>query len=184
MANGYPKQAIVKKRRKRRDGCQSGRPRVFLPYIKCISEKIRRECKPLGVLMVFTSRDTFRKSLMKVKRRPGMMNMKGVVYSIPCAECSTTNVEETERILRVRMTEHRRSVKNKHPKNEIAMHVQKTVHTINWQEEMILGREDNWGRGVLEALVIQQRRPRMNLDAGLILDPSWTPLCTQEATVT
>ena len=24
-------------------------------------------------------------------------------------------------------------------------------------------------------LVIQQRRPMMNLDAGLILDPSWTP---------
>ena len=30
-------------------------------------------------------------------------------------------------------------------------------------------REDNWGkRRVLEALEIQQRRPMMNLDAGLI----------------
>ena len=74
------------------------------------------------------------------------------------------------------MAEHRRAVKNKNPKNGIAMHVQKTAHTINWQEAMILGREDNWGRRrVLEALVIQQRRPMMNLDAGLILDPSWTP---------
>jgi len=28
---------------------------------------------------------------------------------------------------------------------------------------------------VLEALEIHQRIPMMNLDAGLILDPSWTP---------
>ncbi len=67
------------------------------------------------------------------------------------------------------MAEHRRVAKNKDPKNGIAMHVQKTVHTIR-QEAKILGREDNWGRRVLEALVIQQRRPMMDLDAGLILD--------------
>ena len=74
------------------------------------------------------------------------------------------------------MAEHRRAVKNKDPKNGIALHVQKTPHTINCQEAKILGREDNWGRRrVLGALVIQQRRPMMNLDAGLILDPSWTP---------
>ena len=56
------------------------------------------------------------------------------------------------------------------------MHVQKTAHTINWQEAKILEREDNWERRrLLEALVIQQRRPLMNLDAGLILDPLWIP---------
>ena len=171
MANGYPKQALVKKRRKRQDGCWSGWPRarVFLPYIKGISEKIRRVCKPMDVQMVFTSRNTLRKSLMKVKGRPGMMDMKGIVYSIPCAKCSATYVGETGRTLRVCMAEHRRAVKNKDPKNGVAMHVQKTVHTINWQEAKILGREDNWGRRrVLEALVIQQRRPMVNLDAGLI----------------
>ena len=65
-------------------------------------------------------------------------------------------------------------MKNKDPKNCIAMDVQKTAHTINWQEARILVREDNWGRRrVLEALEIQQRRP-MILDAGLILHPLWT----------
>ena len=66
-------------------------------------------------------------------------------------------------------------MKNKNPKNEIVMHVQKTAHTINWQETRILVREGNWGKRVLEVLEIQQRRPMMNLDAGLILDPSWIP---------
>ena len=74
------------------------------------------------------------------------------------------------------MAEYRRAVKNKDPKNGIAVHVQETAHTINWQEAKILGREDTWGRRrVLEVLVIQQRRPMMNLDAGLMLDPLWTP---------
>ena len=45
-----------------------------------------------------------------------------------------------------------------------------------WQEAKILGRENNWRRRrVLEALVIQQRTPMMDLFAGLTLDPSWTP---------
>ena len=68
----------MKKRRKRRDWCQSGRlrARVLLPYIKGISE-ISRACKPLSVQTVFTSRYTLRKSLMKVKGRPGMMDANG-----------------------------------------------------------------------------------------------------------
>ena len=73
------------------------------------------------------------------------------------------------------MTEHRKAVKSRDPKNGIAMHVQETAHSMNWQEARILGREDNWRRRrVLEALVIQQRRPMINLDAGLILELSWT----------
>ena len=81
MAIGYPKQAGVKKQRKRRDGCLSGQPRVrvFLPYIKGISQKISRARKPLDVQTVFTSKDTLRKSLMKVTRRTGTMDLKGVV---------------------------------------------------------------------------------------------------------
>ena len=79
------------------------RARVFLLYIKGISEKISRACKPLGVQTVFTSTYNFRKSLKKVKRRLGMMGVKGVVYSIPCAECSATYVGETGRTLRVCM---------------------------------------------------------------------------------
>ena len=93
-----------------------------------------------------------------------------------CADCSATYIGETGRTLKVRMAEHKRAVKSKDPLNGIAVHVQKTAHNINWQEARILARENNWGRRrVLEALEIQQRRPKMNLDAGLLLDRSWTP---------
>ena len=57
---------------------------------------------------------------------------------------------------------------------------------VVWQEAWMLAREDDWGkRRVIESLEIQQRRPMMSLDAGLILDPLWTPfLCSSRSHVT
>ena len=152
---------------------------MFLPYIKGISVKISRACKPLGVQLVFTSRNTLRKSL--TKGRPGMIDVKGVVYSIPCAECSATYVGETGRTLRVRMAEYRRAVKNKDPKMELPcmskrLRIPSTGRKQRSLESLprifafcqLARREGNWGRRrVLEALVIQQRRPMM-----ISLDPS------------
>ena len=145
MANGYPRQAAMKKRKRRRDAHRSGRPkaRVFLPYIKGLSEKIGRACRPLGIHTTFSSRNTLRRSLTKVKETQSMMDVKGVVYFIPCAECSAVYVGETGRTLKVHMAEHRRAVKNMDPKNGIATHVQKTAHAIDWQEARILVREEN-----------------------------------------
>ena len=64
MANGYPKRAVVKKRKRRPDASWS----VFLPYIKGISEKISRACNPLGVQTTFSFRNTLRKSLTKGRK--------------------------------------------------------------------------------------------------------------------
>ena len=109
---------------------------VGLPYIKGLSERIGRMCRPLGIHTTFTSRNTLRKSLTKVKGRPGVLDVKGVVYSIPCADCPATYIAigETGRTLKVRMAEHKRAVKSKDPLNGIAVHVQKTARNINWQK--------------------------------------------------
>ena len=49
----------------------------------------------------FTSRNTLRKSLTKVKGRPGILDVKGVVNSIHCAnDCSATYIGETGRTLK------------------------------------------------------------------------------------
>ena len=59
-----------------------------------------------------------------------MMDVNGVVHSIPCAGYSATYVGKTRRTLKVHMAEHRRVMKNKDPKNGIVIHDQKTAHTI------------------------------------------------------
>ena len=40
---------------------------------------------------------------------------------------------ETKRTLKVRLSEYRQVVKRGDPKNDIAVHVQKTKHCINWE---------------------------------------------------
>ena len=99
--------------------------------MESISEKISRVYRPLGIQTTFSSGNTLRKSLTKVKGSPGMMDVKGVVYSIPGAEGSVIYIGETGRTLKVRIVEHKRVVKNKDPKNGITVHVQMKDCTYN-----------------------------------------------------
>lgn len=87
----------------------------------------------MGIQMIFSSRNTLRKSLTKVKGKRGMMDVKGVEYQTPCAECSATYVGETRKMLRVQMAK-QRLVKNKNSKNGNIIYIQVTVHAINpWE---------------------------------------------------
>ena len=48
-----------------------------------------------------------------------MLDVKGVVYSIPCADCPAIYIGETGRTLKVHMEEHKRAVKSKDPLKEL-----------------------------------------------------------------
>ena len=115
-----------------------------------------------------------------------MMDVKGVVYSIPCAECSAGYVGETWESTENPYGRTQEGSEEHGSQNGIAMHVHNTAHAVNWQEARILAGEDNWGRRrVCEALEIDQRRLMKNLDAGLTMDPLWTPfLCRSRSHVT
>ena len=81
--------------------------------------------------------------------------IKGVVYQVPC-ECGHVYVGETGRNLKLRLTEHKRAVKNKDPNNGLAVHVNITNHTILWNSAEVLTTEPNWSkRKVKEALYIK-----------------------------
>ena len=90
-------------------------------------------CAPLGVKPVFRPKRTLKRELMQVKSRTPEQKQTGVVYKIPCKECPEVYVGETKRTLKVRLSEHRQAVKRGDPKNGIAVHVQKTIHCINWE---------------------------------------------------
>ena len=96
---------------------------MFLPYVKGISEKISRVYRLLGIQTTFSCRNTLRKSLTKVIGSPDMIDVKGVLCSIPGAEGSVIYIGETRRTLKVYIEEHKREVKSKDPKNGITVHV-------------------------------------------------------------
>ena len=68
---------------------------------------------------------------MQVKQKT-LMEKRNVVYEVPCRDCQLTYIGETKRTMKKRMTEHKYAVKTGDPKNGIAVHVQKTQHSIDW----------------------------------------------------
>ena len=115
--------------------------------------------------------------------RKWMIGVKGVVYSIPWLDAQPLMLERPGGLWEFIWQSTEGRSKARILRMELPC-MSERLRTINWQEAKILGRENNWGRRrVLEVLVMQQWRPMMNLDAGLMLDPLWTPLFAQEATV-
>ena len=58
------------------------------------------------------------------------MDIKGVVYQIPCSSCPAAYTGETGRTLKVRMAEHKRAVRMGDVNNGLAVHSLKTGHPI------------------------------------------------------
>ena len=88
----------------------AGQPRrntpCFLPYVNGTSEKVGKICQKFELHPVFQQHNTLRSILMRVKD-PQKNKDKGIVYKIPCGDCSEVYIGETGRPLKTRITEHK-----------------------------------------------------------------------------
>ncbi len=96
QGNGYPKGFIHKHtcpQPDHRTPCdQVARGSVTLPYISGLSDSIRRVLAPLTIQVTFRPFRTSRQELVHPKDPVPANRRKGVVYSIPCAECPRTYI--------------------------------------------------------------------------------------------
>ena len=120
---------------------------------------------------------TLKQTLMKLKTHVPEERKRGVVYEVPCKECSKTYIGETKRTLKVRLGEHKQAVKRGNPKNGIAVHAHKTQHGIDWNGM------DYWKRRIIEAIQIKTSSETMNLDSGLQLSSVWNPILNPPYTI-
>ena len=98
------------------------------------------------------------------------------MYRIGCS-CGKTYIGETGRNLDIRLKEHKRAVKMDNQNNGIVVHVNKTLHDIEWNNTEILEQESNWNkRKVKEVLHIREEHATMNLDQGYQLNTIWSTL--------
>ena len=150
-ANGYPN-AIVKRNLRHRPRPTSTTepptdetpPKLFLPYISGISERVDRICHPLGIKTVYKSKST----LVKVKQPRDDKMKKGVVYEVPCRDCNSVYIGETSTTLEKCLSEHKNAVKKHDTNNGIAVHAWNLQHQvdIDWeaakqgQQRSITGR--------------------------------------------
>ena len=92
--NGYSRRFICKKRA---DIPASPEPvgTVCLPYVKGLSEAIRRVLTPLNIRVGFKPPPSLRDILTNVKDPVPVISRSDVVYRIPCGECSNSYIGQT-----------------------------------------------------------------------------------------
>ena len=182
IANGYPESTVRRAfssapRSRGKDADEDTAKPMFLPYVREVSEKLEKVCAPLGVKTIFRPQKTLRSIVMQVKQKTPMEKRINVVYEVPCRDCQLTYIEETRSTMKKKIMEHKYAVKTGDPKNGIAVHAQKSQHSIDWEGAKVQATATAcWNRRSMEAIHIRKKGKSMNLDCGLHLSPVWNPL--------
>ena len=107
-SNGYPYGFIMKHSGDKLRPCES-QPKacLTLPYIKGLAEEIRRVLHPLDIKVTFSPLTTLRDRLVHPKDVMPLDERTGIVYRVPCLDCSKVYIGQSGRSLSHRMPEHR-----------------------------------------------------------------------------
>ena len=120
-------------------------PTVILPYIRGLSETIKRLLEKLDVRVRLRPNSTLRQILVKPKDPVPIEQQNGVVYRIPCGDCESTYVGQSGRSLACRMKEHQRAVRGGDTNaSAIAEHAWGHQHRIEWGAAEVLDNNPNW----------------------------------------
>ena len=141
----------------RTPGDQVARGSVTLPYISGLSESIHRVLAPLAIQVTFCPCRTLRQELVHPKDPVPANHRKGVVYSIPCAECPRTYIGQTGRSLDHRLREHRRALKNGDlGSSALAEHVFSANHRVDLSKAIVI---DSHNHITFRSLSLQPLNP-------------------------
>ena len=130
--NWYPSHFIHEALRQRSTPEQPGpRATISIPYVKGISEKIKRICAKERIHVYFSSSRTTGSLLSRVRSCTDPNDTTGVVYCIPCQDCDHSYVDETGCTLKTRLSEHCRN--GDVERSGMAQHTIEEDHRIDWE---------------------------------------------------
>ena len=129
---------------------------AVLPYVKGLSEQLRRCPQQLGVRAVFKSETTLRSQLVRPKDVVDPAKQDGVVYRIPC-ECGKVYIGETGRPMQDRIKEHDRDIRLARTETSaVSEHAHNTGNKPLWNEVKFFDRDPYYYmRRVKEAIHIR-----------------------------
>jgi hypothetical protein len=153
--NGYPKSFINSCLRGNRNSPQNtGETKwIGLPYIKDVSEATARILKPFGLNVAHKPSNILGLSISQTKDQLEPLEKAGVIYSIPCSQCTKTYTGETGKKLCTRLHEHNLALKRADTNSVLWNHFSETGHDLIFKNAKILDRANTKGeRLILEAL--------------------------------
>ncbi|KAI8510905.1 hypothetical protein Bbelb_118210 [Branchiostoma belcheri] len=171
-----PRQPRSKPQDSQGTGGKNRKTLVVLPYVKGVSEPLRRIFAAHGVSTCFRPHRTLRQLLVAPKDKTPKEDKCGVIYHISCqgntnrGPCRETYIGETERSLKTRFLEHRRpsSVASEVSQH---IHIESPGHTVDLEGGRILDTEqDYFKRGIKEDIHFRALQPSLNRDGGGDID--------------
>ena len=149
VSNGYPS-SFVRKLTKttkpiaNKEPTQKFKSTLVLPYIKGVSEVLRRCLQQQGIRTVLKSDTTLRSHLVRPKDALEPTKRDGVVYKIPC-ECGKVYIGETGRAMQDRIKEHDRDIRLARTQNSaVSEHANETRYLPIGKEVKFIDRDPQW----------------------------------------
>ena len=141
---------------------------TVIPYVRGVSESIRRILSPLGIRVCYKPFQTLKQTLSHPKDPVPDLQRRDVVYKIPCAACSSSYIGQTGRKLSQRLDEHRRAVRQADfNSSALAEHAWTCDHAIDWSNVKVLSNPRDYTTRMLEeAVFIRQTSDTLNRDCG------------------
>ena len=132
---------------------------MVIPYVKGVSEQVRRVMKGYRVKVYFKPTNTLRQILVRPKDKVIKERVVCPVYHISCDNCGESYIRETRRSLKARFSEHKRPSS---VSSEVSKHINcdHPDHSISLNKMKILEVELKWfERRVREAIQIRMNNP-------------------------
>ena len=141
---------------------------TVIPYVRGVSESIRRILSSLGIRVCYKPFQTLKQMLSHPKDPVPDLQRRDVVYKIPCAACSSSYIGQTGRKLSQRLDEHRRAFRQADfNSSALAEHAWTCDHAVDWSNVKVLSNPRDYTTRMLEeAVFIRQTRDNLNRDCG------------------
>ena len=138
----------------------------MLPYAPIYFKALPKILRNVGILVCSKPHLTLKDMLPKAKDSVERSSRPGVVYQIPCRDCTGIYIGETGRAYKTRLAEHKRDLKpaslakvgnNFNKKTALVKHVITKDHRVDWDHSKILTFEI-----VLESFFIHNSENSVN----------------------
>ena len=142
-----------------------------VPYVRGISESIRRLLEKVDVKVRMRPYRTLRQILVRPKDPVPAEEKTGVVYRIPCRDCPQAYIGQTGQTLTCRLKEHKRATERGNiDVSAVAEHAWVNNHRVNWEAAEVLEVKQEWyKRCMIESWHIRQEKNLLTGNKGCCL---------------
>ena len=119
------------------DQLEEPRGYTSIPYIKGVSERIKRILSGVNIQTAFKYMLILGNVFRKPKDRPDETQVKGIVYKFKCKSCDFTSMGESKRSWRSRWAEHKPGTRRM-IESSVKEHAETTGHDVQFDDVKIL----------------------------------------------